>query len=316
MLDPQIRRRQKLRNALQGLLLLGGLVVLAAGLALLLFGRTGLVWMLAVGAVLLFTRPRIPTRTMLSVYGARPLPHAAAPGLHQAVNILAQRAGVDITPTLYYVASSVPNAFAVGRGADAALAVTDGLLRRLTSREVAAVLAHEISHVRAGDTTVMSLSDALSRFVQGLSYLGMLSIFLTLPLSFGGDPRLLVLSALLIALPLIVTLLQLALSRSREFDADLEGAALTGDPEGLASALESLERSTGRIWERTMVPRGKVPDPLLLRTHPTTAERTQRLRQLVPGVARRPLGTDRPEPPVGRPHVADAARLRFPGIRW
>jgi heat shock protein HtpX len=312
VLDPQIRRRQRLRNGLQEILLLGGLVVLAAGLAWLLFGLPGLIVIAALGVVLLVIRARMPTRTVLRMYGARPLPNAAAPQLHRIVEELVERARLPAAPTLYYIASRVMNAFAVGRGDDAVLAVTDGLLRGLSSRE--GVLAHEVSHVRAGDTTVMSLSDAISRIVQGLSYFGLLSILFSLPMTLAGHPQLLLLSGMLIFLPLIVTLLQLALSRSREFDADLEGAILTGDPEGLA--LEDLDRSTGRLWERIMVPRGRVPDPLLLRTHPSTAERTRRLRELVPGDAARQLGDHRPAPPVDRPPSLGPARLRFPGIRW
>jgi heat shock protein HtpX len=316
MLDPRVRQRQRLRNAVQGILLLAGLVTVAAGLAWLLFGLAGLVWMVLLGAVVGLLRPRIPARTILSFYGARPLPEVAAPQLHRIVRVLAERAGLPAAPALYYVPSPLTNAFAVGSGADAGLVVTDGLLRRLTVREVAAVLAHEVSHVRAGDVVVMNLADGLGRLVHGLSYVGMLSVFVTLPLMFAGDVRPLVLSAVLVVLPTVVTLLQLALSRSREYGADLEGAALTGDPEGLAAALETLERSDGRIWERTMVPHGRVPDPLLLRTHPPTAERARRLRALMHRDAGRRLGGPEPAAPAGHPPVLGPPRLRFPGIRW
>jgi heat shock protein HtpX len=316
VLDEGIRRRQRRRNAVQSMLLLGSLVLVAAGLAWLLFGPAGLVWMLIAGGVAVAFRPRIPTRSLLAMYGAQPLPPAAAPELHQLVRELAKRSGLPAPPTLYYVPSRVPNAFAVGRGDDAGLAVTDGMLRTLTGRELAGVLAHEVSHIRAGDTTVMALSDAVSRFTQLLAYIGLFSIVLTVPITFGGDPRLLVLSAVLIGLPFLTTLLQLALSRSREYDADLAGVSLTGDPEGLATALESLERSTGRLWERTMVPRGQMPDPILLRTHPATAERAERQRRLAPRERQRWLGPEHPVPPSVHPPVAGPPRLRFPGIRW
>lgn len=315
VLDPGVRRRQRTRNAVQSVLLLGGLVLIAALLAWLLFGLVGFGWILVAGAVLALLRPRVPTRAVLAMYGAQLLPPAWAPDLHRMVAVLAERAGLAAVPTLYYVPSSLPNAFAVGPRDDVALAVTDGLLRRLTSREVAGVLAHEISHVRAGDTRVMSLSDAVARLVQLLSYVGLFSVFVTVPLVIGGNLRPLVLSAVLILLPTVVSLLQLALSRSREFDADLEGAALTGDPEGLAAALEALEQATGQIWERTMVPRGRMPDPLVLRTHPATEERARRLRELVPHDRDRHLGDHRPAP-VGLPPVTGAPRLRASGVRW
>ncbi|MGY1593184.1 zinc metalloprotease HtpX [Geodermatophilus sp. SYSU D00708] len=317
MLDPGTLRRQRLRNVTQAVLLLVGLIGTAGVLAWVLFGPTGLLWALVIGVLVGALRPRAPTRTLLSMYGALPVGPSTAPRLLRIVQELSERAGLASTPALYYVPSTIPNAFAVGRGDDAAIAVSDGLLRILTTREVAAVLAHEVSHVRSGDTTIMSLSDTVGRFVQGLSYVGVLSIFITLPMTLGGDPELLLLSLILIALPTVVTLLQLALSRTREYDADLEASTLIGDPEALASALEALERSAGRIWERLMVRRGRVPDPLLLRTHPPTAERARRLRELVPHRPQRVLGDDRPAaPPVDVPSVVGPPRLRFPGVRW
>lgn len=315
MLDSRVQRRQKARNLAQGLLLLGGLLGVAAGVAWLVFGLLGLVWMLVVGALVLVLGPRIPARTVLAMYAAEPLPYEAAPDLHWMVQALTERAGLHRTPELYYVPSLVPNCFCVGQGSDVVLAVTDGLLRRLTPREVLGVLAHEIGHLRAGDTRIMALSDAISRIAQWLSYLGVFSVLISLPLLFRGDPRLLVLSAALVALPFVVTLLQLALSRAREFDADLSAARLTGDPEGLATALEVLELSTGRLWERILVARSRVPDPLLLRTHPSTADRVRRLRELEPPDERW-LAVGRQSPPLGYAHVAEPPRLRFPGVRW
>ena len=310
-----MRRRQRLRNVAQSTLLLGCLLAVAAGLAWLLLGALGLTWTLALGAVVLLLRPRIPSQVVLAMYRAQPVPRVVAPELHWMVDELTERAGLHHRPELYYVPSQVPNCFCVGHGRDAVLAVTDGLLRTLTRRELAGVLAHELSHLRAGDTRVMSLTDVISRVTQGLALLGMVGFLVALPLALGGDPRLFLLCAVLVALPVVVTLLQLALSRSREFDADLAAARLTGDPEGLAAALEVLDARTGRIWERILLPRGALPDPLLLRTHPLTSDRTRRLRELEAGNGDRWVVVGRAAPPAGYPH-ADPPRLRFPGIRW
>src|ERR1051325_9689819 len=114
MLDSRRRRRQKARNVIQGLVLLGGLVALAAGVAWVLFGLGGVLWILGLGALVGMLRPKVPTRVVLSMYGARPLAEAAAPGLYRIVRVLAQRAGLAAAPALYYIPSSMTNAFAVG----------------------------------------------------------------------------------------------------------------------------------------------------------------------------------------------------------
>ena len=298
MLDPRTRRRRKVRNAAQAALLLGGMVAILAVLAWLLFGMAGLLWALLIGTVVLALRPNVAPQWVLSMYGAHPLPHAVAPELHHYVRALADRAGLAATPGLYYIASPMANAFAVGTRDDAVLAVTDGLLRRLSSRELVGVLAHETSHIRADDLWIMNLSDTLGRLTHALAYSGLILLVVALPLTAGGTLSPLRLAVILTAVPTLVTLLQLALSRSREYDADLEAAALTGDPQGLASALEQLERSEGRIWERVMIPHQRAPDPLLLRTHPPTAERARRLRELIPRDDRSSETTGGSHPPV------------------
>jgi heat shock protein HtpX len=143
-------------------------------------------------------------------------------------------------------------------------------------------LAHEISHLRNGDTRIMMLSDVLGRFVQFLASVGLWSLVLTVPMAIAAeDPTLVLVSALLLVMPTVVALLQLALSRSRELDADLDGASLTGDPEGLALGLLLLEESGSRTLERGTASRTRTPNPVLL-SHPPTAVRVERLRQLVP----------------------------------
>lgn len=308
MLDTRAQRRQRWRNLAQGALLLGCLLAVAASLAWMLLGLMGLLGALALGLVVLLTGPEVPAGAVLGAFRAQPLPPAAAPDVHWMVQVLAGRARLHRPPELFYVPSPVPNCITVGRGDDTALAVTDGLLRRLTRRELAGVLAHEIGHLQAGDPRIMALSDAISRLTRWLCYVGVFSFLIGLPLVFQGEPRLLVLAAVLVALPFVVTLLQLALSRSREFDADLSAARLTGDPEGLACALEVLEASTGRLWERILLGRGYVSDPLLLRTHPSTAERARRLRELEPPAERWFV--------VGRPAAAGYPQAQEPVRSW
>lgn len=313
-LDPAVRRRHKLRNLLQAVLLLGGMAGMLGLLAWLVFGPLGLAWALVAGVGAALLRPRIPAAWILQVYGARPLPARVAPESHRYLRILCGRAGLEHVPELHYIASPILNALAVGRRDDAALAVTDGLLRNLTGRELAGILAHEVSHIRSDDLWIMSLSDTVGRLTHLLAYLGLFALVLGVPASLGGTLWPLLIALALSVTPTVVTLLQLALARSREYDADLEAAALTGDPDGLARALQTLARHEGRIWERVMVPHGGTPDPLLLRTHPPIEERVRRLRALAPRPDRERLGGGEPVAPRGRSRVTDPARLRFPGI--
>lgn len=315
-IDARVQRRQRLRNRLPALALLAGMVVVFAVVAWVLLGPSGLVTILVVGVTLTLFRPRVPTSWVLRMYRATPLPERYAPQLHRTLDTLSERAGLRRTPQLYYVPSAVPNAFATGHGDDTAVAVTDGILRTLSGRELVGVLAHEISHIRAGDTRVMNLSDVIARMTHGLSYLGMGLVLLTLPLTFAGDYRPLLMGLALTVLPVVTTLLQSGLSRSREYDADIQGAALTGDPEGLARGLEALERAAGGIWERLMVPRGRAPDPTLLSSHPPTEERVRRLRALRPeslGPDRSPAPGNDIGPPTGYPPVHGPATVAEPG---
>jgi heat shock protein HtpX len=312
-LNEAAQRRQQRRNRVQGVLLLGGMVLTLGLCAWLLFGNEGLLWAVVLGVGGLVLRPRMRPEWVLRMYRARPLPVAVAPNVHQMVQTLGAHAGLPRAPTLYYVPTSMLNAFAVGRRADAAIGVTDGLLRNLTGRQLAGVLAHEISHISSDDLWIMTLADTVGRVTHAVAYAGLALLFLGLPMLAGGSPMPLLIALVLIAVPTVVTLLQLALSRAREFDADLDAVALTNDPVGLAEALRTLHAHEGRIWERILVPHRRTPDPLLLRTHPSTEERVRRLLELsgrqadldVPAV---------PFPPAAFSPVTQRPRLRAPGI--
>jgi heat shock protein HtpX len=282
-LDRAQQRRHRLRNFLQTLLLLAGMLLLLGVCAWSVAGADGVIWAVIGGAVALLISPRLSPRFILAMYGATPIPRHALPDLYRVLGAIAERADLPAVPRLYYVPSAMLNAFAVGRRDDAAIALTDGLLRALSVRELAGVLAHEVSHIRNNDLWVMNLADVMSRLTRTMAIVGLFLLLLTLPLSLaerGGVPWLLILT--LSAAPTFVSLLQLALSRAREFDADMDAAGITGDPVGLASALEKLERAHAGLWEAILFPGGTIPDPSLLRTHPKTGERIRRLLSLVP----------------------------------
>lgn len=268
-------------NRLQTGLLILTLLGISALAGSLLLGRSGL-WV-ATGATLfaLLFEPVAAWRLTLYLYHARPIHPAEAPGLWRISRTLSERAELPSTPVLYYVPSRLINAFAVGSRKHSAIALTDGLLNRLTQRELAGVIGHEIAHIAHGDLKVMNLADYVSRLTHLFSEVGQLMILIALPLLFFQGisvqfnfPALLV----LIFSPHLALLAQLGLARVREYDADLKAAALTGDPIGLASALAKIERAS-RSWFAILFPGWGNPEPSWLRTHPPTEQRIKRLQQ-------------------------------------
>jgi heat shock protein HtpX len=233
--------------------------------------------------VLYLTNPAASPRLVALLYPGRVLHPSEAPRHYAVLGELARRAGLPRMPRLYYIPSAVMNAFATGGRDDALIAVSDGLLRRLDLRELTGVLAHETGHIANGDLRVMAFADLVSRIAGVFSLAGQILLFLSLPALLLGAvdvPWLAIL--ILLAAPTLSALVQLALSRNREYEADRSAAELTGDPAGLAAALDKLERVQGRFWEQILMPGRRVPAPSLLRTHPETGERIARLMDLVP----------------------------------
>src|SRR5512145_1435512 len=288
-LDPNAQRAHKARNTLHSALMVGGLGLLAGFSAWLMWGAMGVAVTLAVVGVVYAFAPRLPPEVILRFYRARQIDPRNGGQIVHIVDVLSDRAELPAAPRVYVIPSMTLNAFATGTPQNAVIGITEGLLRRLSINEVAGVLAHEISHIRNNDLAVMGLADVLTRITQALAYLAIVLALVKLPGFLLGDveeSHLFALALLYLA-PTASSLIQLGLSRTREYDADLEGASLTGDPEALASALEKLERYQGHFWEdmRLPVPGRRIPQPSLLRSHPKTEDRIARLRDL----AERPM---------------------------
>ncbi|MGF1552749.1 MAG: zinc metalloprotease HtpX [Paracoccaceae bacterium] len=276
-------REHARRNLAHAVLLIAAMAAIGFAAAALALGPVGGLAALVVLALAAGAAPRAPKGLLLRAYRARPLDARRFPLGVALVDALARRAGLPRAPALWYVPSSVPHAFAVGAPEDSVVAVSDGMLRLVDERELAGVLAHEVSHIAHRDLWLMALADATGRVTAFASLAGQVALVVSLPLAVMGMAHPPLLSvALLILAPGAVNLLQLALSRSREFEADRGAAELTGDPGGLASALAKLERRTGRLWEDLLMPGRRTPEPSLLRTHPPSGERIARLRALAP----------------------------------
>ncbi|EOM7634255.1 zinc metalloprotease HtpX [Escherichia coli] len=290
--------RHRWLNRLQTALLVLTLLGIAAVAGSLLLGDGGLWLALAAAGFTLLLEPAAASGLTLRLYGARPLYPGEAPDLWAVLRELAARAGLPAVPVPHYVPSGVVNAFATGSKHHAAIALTDGLLRSLTPRELTGVLGHEIAHIANEDLRVMGLADSISRLTHLLALLGQLAIVLSLPALLLGVAEVNWPALLLLAVaPQLALLAQLGLSRVREFDADRLAAELTGDPHGLASALAKIER-VSRSWRAWLLPGWGNPEPSWLRTHPATAERIERLLELAPPPAMPPFPSARFVPEV------------------
>ena len=308
-LNPDIQRSHNLRNTIHTVLLIGGTGLLMGVMAYAVLGTIGLIGATIFSAVGLASLSRVSPKMVLNLYKARPFSDNEMPELQQLMRNLAKKADLTVVPQLHYVPTKMLNAFAVGSRDDSAIAVTDGLLRAMNMRQIAGILAHETSHIVNGDLKVMGLADVLNRITSLLSTIGLIGV----PLVFGTGIDIPYIGlALLIFAPTIGGLLQLGLSRAREYDADLDGVTLTGDPEGLASALSLLEQRQRGIWEGMFLPGASLPQPSILRTHPKTEDRIARLQAL------RPMAMDQIvlHSSSDRPQPSFVPQVHNPRIRW
>ena len=238
-------------------------------------------------------------KMMLRMHGAREItPEERDPALHRFAKDtadMALSAGMP-APRIYVIDNPQPNAFATGRDPNnAAVAATTGLLSQLTHQEVMGVMAHELAHVKSRDTLTMTVTATLA---------GAIGFLANFALFFGGRDRggLLAGIALAIFAPMAAALVQMAISRSREYEADRTGAEICGNPQWLASALEKIERGARRTVNESAERNPAtahmfIINPLngqgadnLFSTHPATANRIARLRE---------LGGNAPVPPAG-----------------
>jgi heat shock protein HtpX len=278
-------------NMVKTTVLLGLLTGLFIAVGGLLGGQGGMMMAFVFALIMNFVSYWFSDKIVLKMYGAQPIGEAEAPVVHRIVRSLATRAGIPM-PKLYLIPSESPNAFATGRSPQhAAVAVTHGILRIMDETELEGVLAHELSHVLNRDVLISTIAATVAGAISMLANMAQWGLM------FGGsrhddddrgaNPIALLLTAILA--PLAAMLIQMAVSRSREYQADASGAQLTRNPSGLASALAKLGQAT------RMVPMDANPatahlfivNPLsggalvnLFSTHPPLEDRIARLRAI------------------------------------
>ena len=271
------------------------LAVLTAMLVLIggaVGGRQGMLVAFVVAVVMNFVSYWFSDKMVLAAYGAQPIEEAAAPRLYAIVHRLATRAGIPM-PRVYLIPSETPNAFATGRNPEhAVVAVTEGIMRILDEEELEGVLAHELSHVKNRDVLISTVAATLAGAITYLAHMAQWAAM------FGGrgrdddeggsNPFAMILLAILA--PLAALLVQMAVSRAREFQADATGAKVAGKSWGLMKALEKLQIANQQMPMADATPATAhlfIVNPLsgqtlmrLFSTHPPLEERIARLRSM------------------------------------
>ncbi len=264
-------------------ILMAGIMALFGAVGSIIGGREGMLLALGFGLISNFFAYWFSDKLVLRMYRAREVDETSAPQFYGMVRELAERARLPM-PRVYLIEEDAPNAFATGRNPqNAAVAATTGILRVLNERELRGVMAHELSHVQHRDILISTISATMA---------GAISALANFALFFGGrDNRSNPIASIAVAIlaPLAAMLIQMAISRAREFEADRRGAELSGDPRALASALEKIAHyargipltTTERHPETAQM---MILNPLsggglrgLFSTHPDTAERIRRL---------------------------------------
>lgn len=223
-------------------------------------------------------------KMVLRHYKAVPIKPGETEELHEITKIMADKAGLPM-PKLYLIETKQPNAFATGRNPEnAVVAVTKGLLERLSSEEVAAVIAHELAHVKNRDMLIMTIA---ASFSGAISMLANFALFMPRDNNRGGAISAI---ALMILAPMAAALIQMTISRAREYEADRIGAEICGRPEWLASALEKISAAAQSIPNEYAEKNAStahlfIADPLrdmknLFATHPPIEDRVRRLRSM------------------------------------
>jgi heat shock protein HtpX len=258
-------------------------------------GRGGMVMAFAIAVIMNFGAYWFSDKIVLRMYKAQPVTEAQAPELYAIVRTLVQKAGMPM-PTVYIIPDETPNAFATGRNPEhAVVAVTQGIMRLLSREELSGVIAHELAHIKHRDmltgTIVATIAGAISMLAQMAQWAMIFGGGRRDNDDEGGSP--IAALVMMIVAPIAAMLVQMAISRTREFEADRGGAQIAGHPSGLANALLKLERGAQVVPMHDAKPATAhmfIVNPLtgggllkLFSTHPPIAERVKKLNEMTRG---------------------------------
>jgi heat shock protein HtpX len=271
------------------------MMVLFVAIGGALGGRSGMVMAIVIAAVMNVGMYWFSDKLVLRMYRAQPVTEAEAPELHAIVRMLVQKAGMPM-PKVYIIPDETPNAFATGRNPEhAVVAVTQGITRLLSREELSGVIAHELAHIKHRDmltgTIVATIAGAISMLAQMAQWAMIFGGGRRDNDDEGGSP--IVAIVMMIVAPIAAMLVQMAISRTREFEADKGGAQIAGHPSGLANALLKLEKGSQIIPMHDAKPATAhmfIVNPLtggglmkLFSTHPPIEERVKRLNEMARG---------------------------------
>ena len=280
-MNPRHNNRYRFKNSIQLVLLISMMLLILSLIGWLFAGQTGVIWAMFIGLFLFLSIPQISPHTLLTINGAKRLKYAQAPEIHNIVQWLAEQVGLQQKPDLYYIPRNTLIAYSVGKQPNTAIAISNGLLQILNKRELAAVIAHEISHINHNDILVMQVTQIIHMITSMFALMAYLTILIYLPVLYLGEqPIPWLLLFVLIFAPNVSVMIQLAISRLREFDADMEAVKITNDPLALASALQKLENYQQGWFHSLTMPHRRLHIPKILNTHPSAKERIRRLKEM------------------------------------
>jgi heat shock protein HtpX len=277
----RVLNNRRIQNILSSILFLLLMSLLLGVLSWFIFGSYGILFFLAGGFTLIIFHPSFSHKFHLRIRGAREITRFNAPDLYFSLVQLAQKADLPSIPGLYYIPSKALNAFSIGNKKNTSIVLTSALINYLNLDELEGVIAHEIGHVKNNDMWHLGLARTVHQFTLWLSYLGMLFLLFQLPLIITGRFVVPFLPVFLIfAAPVVSRLLLSALSRAREYDADMRAVEITGDIESFVAALRKLSVQPFRLFGFIVFRDIEQGNPSLFQTHPAIGQRIQRLKEL------------------------------------